>query len=92
MKIKDIKYGLIVVDPEEEGEEKSVLHFCGYENKPTKEDINSLFYELEENESFGLSHIVKRLLIIEADDAFIESIKQQALYNLNDLEVIYHDK
>ena len=28
--VKDIKYGLMVIDPEQEGEMKDILHFVGY--------------------------------------------------------------
>jgi len=33
---KDIKYGLMVIDPVQEGEMMDILHFVGYWNEPTK--------------------------------------------------------
>jgi len=38
--VKDIKYGLIVIDPLQEGDMMDILHFVGYWNKPTKSDAD----------------------------------------------------
>ena len=35
-------------------ENNNVLHFCGYENRPTKEDKEVLRHELQTDESLGL--------------------------------------
>jgi hypothetical protein len=45
-KIKDLKYGLIVLDPNQEGKFKNILHFVGYWEEPTKEDAAHLHEEL----------------------------------------------
>jgi hypothetical protein len=70
--IKDIKYGLIAVDPTQEGDMKDILHFCGYWDKPSKEDAESLLEELKTDEGFGLTDIADRLVIIPAPEDIIE--------------------
>lgn len=72
MNIKDIKYGLIAVDPTQEGDMKDILHFCGYWNKPSKEDAESLLEELKTDEEFGLTEIADRLVIIPAPEDIVE--------------------
>jgi hypothetical protein len=69
---KDIKYGLIVVDPEEKGDSHEILHFVGYWDKPTKEDVKHLREELLEDESFGLTETIDRLEILPAPDYIVE--------------------
>lgn len=78
LKIKDIKYGLIVLDPEQEGEMKDVLHFCGYWNEPTQRDADYLRKELEEDEEFGLTEIAHRLVIIPCPDNLLEEFIKDA--------------
>lgn len=65
---KEIKYGLIVVDPEQEGNMLDILHFCGYWEQPGKIDADSLRSELMEDESFGLRDVAHRLDILPAPD------------------------
>ena len=65
---KDIKYGLIAIDSTQEGEMLDVLHFCGYWNKPTKVDADSLLEELSTDSEFGLTEIAQRLKIMVAPD------------------------
>ena len=62
--VKDIKYGLLAIDPREEGVSKTVLHFCGYWTEPGKEDAEALWEELKTDESFGLSDIAEHLVIV----------------------------
>ena len=69
---KDIKYGLIVIAPIQEGEMMDILHFVGYWNKPTKNDANSLREELMEDEEFGLTEIAHRLDILPAPDYIVK--------------------
>ena len=77
LEIKDIKYGLIAIDPEQEGEMKDILHFCGYWNEPKKEDAESLLEELKTDEEFGLTDIAHRLVIIRCPEELIkEFIKE----------------
>jgi hypothetical protein len=70
--VKDIKYGLIVIDPTQEGEMMDILHFVGYWGKPTKTDADSLREELINDEEFGLTEIAHRLDILPAPDYIVE--------------------
>ena len=69
---KDIKYGLIVIDPIQEGEMMDIIHFVGYWEEPTKEDAISLREELMTDEVFGLTEIAHRLDILPAPDYIVE--------------------
>ena len=69
---KDIKYGLIVIDPKQETEMFEILHFCGYWNEPTQTDVDNLRQELMTDTEFGLTEIMERLDIIPAPDYIIE--------------------
>jgi hypothetical protein len=70
--IKDVKYGLIVIDPTQEGEMMDILHFVGYWNKPTKKDADSLREELMTDEEFGLTEIAHRLDILPAPNYIVK--------------------
>ena len=76
---KDIKYGLIVIDPTQEGDMKSILHFCGYWNEPTKKDAEYLREELMTDESFGLSEIAHRLDILPAPDYIVQEYVKEII-------------
>ena len=78
---KDIKFGLIAIDPEQEGEMVDVLHFCGYWNQPTLVDVENLRKELAEDPEFGLTDIAHRLDIIPAPDYIVQEFVQQIVEN-----------
>lgn len=69
---KDIKYGLIVVDPTQESEMLDILHFVGYWNKPNEQDAASLREELMTDKEFGLTEIAHRLDILPAPDYIVK--------------------
>lgn len=69
---QEIKYGLIAIDPIQEGEMKNVLHFCGYWEQPTLIDVESLRKELAEDPEFGLTEIAHRLEIIPASEEIVK--------------------
>jgi len=69
---KAIKYGLIVIDPLQEGDMLDILHFVGYWNKPTKTDAEGLREELIDDEHFGLTEIAHRLDILPAPDYIVK--------------------
>lgn len=69
---KDIKYGLMVVDPTQEGEMMDIIHFVGYWKEPTKNDAAQLREELMTDEEFGLTEIAHRLDILPAPDYIVE--------------------
>ncbi len=73
----DIKFGLIAIDPEQEGEMLDVLHFCGYWEQPTLIEVESLRKELVDNPEFGLSEIAHRLDIIPAPDYLVQEFANQ---------------
>ena len=70
--VKDIKYGLIAIDPTQEGEMMDILHFVGYWEKPTKTDADLLREELINDEEFGLTEIAHRLDILPAPDYIVK--------------------
>jgi hypothetical protein len=70
--IKDIKYGLMVIDPTQEGEMMDILHFVGYWKEPTIVDATNLRKELMSDEEFGLTEIVHRLDILPAPDYIVQ--------------------
>lgn len=72
----EIRYGLIVVDPTQEGESLDILHFVGYWTKPTESDIESLRIELMEDDEFGLSEISHRLDILPAPEYIVEEYRK----------------
>ena len=78
---KDIKYGLIVIDPTQEGDMLDILHFCGYWKEPTKEDADSLREELISDEEFGLTEIAHRLDILPAPDYIIKHYIENIVEN-----------
>jgi hypothetical protein len=74
--VKDIKYGLMVIDPTQEGEMKDILHFVGYWEEPNKRDADQLREELMTDEEFGLTEIASRLDILPAPDYIVEEFKK----------------
>ena len=72
LSIKTIKYGLMVIDPTQEGEMMDILHFVGYWSKPTKIDADSLRGELMTDKVFGLTEIAHRLDILPAPDYIVQ--------------------
>jgi len=69
-----IKYGLMVVDPTDLDEDSnpSIVHFCGYWNKPDEDNINHLREEISTDETFGLTEIVDRFEIYPAPFYLVE--------------------
>jgi hypothetical protein len=84
--IKDIKYGLVALDPLEEGDSKTVLHFVGYWSKPEQFDADALKTELMTNEQFGLTEIAHRLEILPAPDYIVEEYVKEVLAQMEDNE------
>jgi hypothetical protein len=78
---KDIKYGLMVIDPTQESEMLDVLHFVGYWNKPSKQDAASLREELMTDEEFGLTEIAHRLDILPAPNYIVKHYIENIVEN-----------
>lgn len=78
---REIKYGLIVIDPTQEEENLDILHFCGYWDKPTKTDAEHLREELMNDESFGLTEIAYRLDILPCPDYILKQYLEEIREN-----------
>jgi hypothetical protein len=76
--LKDIKYGLMVIDPTQEGEMMDIIHFVGYWEEPTKENADQLREELMTDEEFGLTEIAHRLDILPAPDYIVEEFMKDS--------------
>lgn len=72
-KLEDIKYGLIVIDPEEDPKSGyyNILHFCGYFEKPNQQDVDNLREELRTTEEFELTDIAHRVEILPCPDYLV---------------------
>jgi hypothetical protein len=82
MNPREIKYGLIVIDPSQEGDMFSILHFAGYWNEPKQADVDDLRRELAEDKSFGLTLLIDQLEILPAPDYIV----QQAVKDITEQE------
>jgi hypothetical protein len=58
-------YGFIVVN-KEESYPKAILHFCGYEHRPTFHDYVHLKEELATDSEFSLTQNINKCDILEA--------------------------
>ena len=79
--VRDIKYGLVAIDPTQEGDMKTVLHFCGYIEQPGENELRSFMNELKTNKTFGLTEIADRLDYLAAPEDLIEMYVQQLIEN-----------
>ena len=75
----NMTHGLIALDRRQvEGEsdtDPSVLHFCGYESKPSQDDINALYLELKVKKEFGLNEIFEHIVVYDAPEEVIEHFR-----------------
>jgi hypothetical protein len=81
---RDIKYGLIVVDPLQKGEYLDILHFVGYWDKPTKQDADLLRKELQEDVEFELTEIAHRLDILPCPGNLLGEFLNDIIGNYGD--------
>jgi hypothetical protein len=65
-------YGLIAVDPKQEGDHFDILHFCGYEEEPGKEEAKALREEFRTDPSFGLQEIWDKVDIMLASEEIVQ--------------------
>lgn len=72
--MNDFTHGIIVIDPLslDEDDNYSIIHFCGYWNEPTEQDIENLKEELKTDVSFGLTDIADRLDYAIAPEEILE--------------------
>jgi hypothetical protein len=67
-----INYGLIVMNPSEEGDQKTILHFCGYQEPISERDVELLREELKNDPEFGLQDKWDKVIIVEAPDEVLK--------------------
>jgi hypothetical protein len=72
-----INYGLIVMDPYEPGDEKTILHFCGYQEPISDRDVESLREELKTDPEFGLQDKWDQVVITEAPDEILKLYQEE---------------
>ena len=65
----EVNYGLIAVH------EGTIVHFVGYANEPTQEDINALREELRTDEEFELTEIADLLEILPAPNEVVQDFR-----------------
>ncbi len=67
-----VRYGIVAAQKGEEPGTIDVLHFCGYEEKPTMEDFMLLRQELATDPEFELTDIIDELTLQEASPEMVE--------------------
>lgn len=72
----DFKFGIMAIRPAEVEGMVDILHFCGYEEKPTKADYNVLREELASDEEFGLIASMDDITLVEAPDTIVRLYKE----------------
>ena len=67
-------HGIIAVNPNQplENGDLEILHFVGYWNKPSEEDVISLWMELNEDETFGLQNQLGEIELCSAPEDIVE--------------------
>jgi len=79
--IMDITHGIAAVKRIGDSQGIDVLHFCGYFEKPSAADYDSLLKELTENPEFGL--VDQKFELIEAPQDLINQIKKDYESNIS---------
>lgn len=67
----EINHGLVI-----KTENGDIIHFVGYEDEPTIEDIENLNHELHHDEEFGLTKIIDSLSIEVAEESVVDMFKK----------------
>lgn len=67
-------HGIMVVNPNnlDENGDIPVLHFVGYWNEPTENDVMSLWDEFNEDDSFALQDQINEIELLPAPEDVIE--------------------
>ena len=58
--------------PSESESQKTILHFCGYQEPVTERDIESLREELKTDPIFGLQDKWDKVVIVEAPEEILK--------------------
>lgn len=85
----EINYGIAVLNnkPDKDGKH-SIVHFCGFEEPPTKQCFENLKKELAEDEEFGLTKR-KDLLFVKATPEMVEYFKSTIVDNEKEDEMTH---
>ena len=86
-------HGIIVVNPSMANEDGDVpvVHFVGYWNEPTEDDIDSLQHELETDEEFGLTDIANDLIYLPATEDILNYYNDIIQNDPDALDIDIHD-
>ena len=79
--VMNITHGIAAVKKRRDSQAIDVLHFCGYFEKPSAADYDSLLKELTENPEFGLTN--EKFELIEAPQDLIDQIKKDYESNIS---------
>lgn len=83
LKPEDMQYGLMAVDMREmqskPDEPVVILHFCGYANPPTQEDVNLMYHTMATNKDFGVSDIMEHIAIYTAPQSIVEEYRNDLI-------------
>jgi hypothetical protein len=83
LEAKDMKFGLIAIDKRDLSDdpksEAVILHFCGYGNKPTEDDISMFFYTMANTPEFGLTDKMEFIDVYEAPESIVEQYRTDIL-------------
>ena len=85
---RDIKYGLIVVDPNQDGDMLGILHFTGYWEEPTQTDVENLRKELAEDKRLGLTLLIDQLEILPAPDYIVQQAVKDIMEHENNSNLL----
>ena len=80
---EEMKFGLIAVDRREleadPAAEAVILHFCGYAEKPTQQDVNDMFKTMAETPEFGVSDKMQFIDVYDAPETIVEQYRAELL-------------
>lgn len=84
LEAKDIKYGLIAIDrreleSDEDNKEAVILHFCGFDEKPTQHDIEVFFNTMATTPELGVMDIMEFIDVYDAETSIIEQYKNDLI-------------
>ena len=92
MKMENINYGIMVVDPTTlKNDSIGVNHFVGYETEPTPLDYIMLYQEIMADNFFQEKLKGKQFILIPAPYETVLSFKQEIQNNSDDIDVKVFD-
>lgn len=80
---EEMKFGLVAVDRRELDAnplaEAVILHFCGYAEKPTQQDINDMFKTMADTPEFGVADKMPFIDVYDAPETVVEQYRAELL-------------